>query len=90
MPPSLIYLRIGRFGVWVPLILLWPFVFLLGLLLHVASLVVALALLPRRGAAWSKAMATVVPNLCWTLMLTRGFHVEVRATDGHRVIVKVL
>ena len=89
MPPSLLYLKVGRFGVWLPLILLWPVLLLLGLLLQVASLTTALVLLPRKGTAWSKAMAAVVPNLCWVLVRTRGFRVEIQAADGHEVVVKL-
>ncbi len=38
IPPSLMYLRIGGFGVWLPLFLLWP----LGLLLLPFVLLLAL------------------------------------------------
>lgn len=38
IPPSLVYLRIQKFGVWLPLFLLWPLALILAPFVLIASL----------------------------------------------------
>lgn len=76
IPPSLLYLRIGAFGLWLPLFLLWP----LGLLLAPILLLVSLF----SGKPYRFAVEAY--RLCCAF---RGTRVDIEQ-PGQRINIKVI
>lgn len=80
-PPSIARIRIvdeGRRGInlWLPLVLLWPVVLVLGLLLSPLVIIAALATWPRYG----RLLLLGGPRLFELLCALRGLRVQVE--DG--------
>ncbi len=81
IPPILLRLRVGPRSLWLPLFLLWPFWFLVGIL----ALPLAVVLLPfRRGRRWIKVGWAAYRTLC----AARGLHLDVgRGATGFHLRV---
>jgi hypothetical protein len=81
IPPLLIYVRIGRVPLPLPLVLLWPL--LLGLLVCAA---VILPLVPLRGMTVRQRVHA--PFALWSMLAAlRGLRTDVRPAHGPSVIV---
>ena len=78
-PPSILRLRIRnqrhRFGLWLPLFLIWPLVMLLGLLLLPFILLAAIVLWYR---GWAKPLLLAGPSLFRLFCALRGLEVDVK------------
>ena len=77
-PPSLLRIYIAgdrrhRINLWLPLILLWPFVLLLGLLLAPLLLLLALFTWPRFG----RTLLLAAPRLVTLICALRGLRIQV-------------
>ena len=86
IPPSLIHLRIGRFGLWLPLFLLWPLLAILEVLLLPFAFLVALIGLPWWGWKRARCIMLFIP---WTMALfasMRGLIVEVGSSIRIRLV----
>jgi hypothetical protein len=84
IPPSLIYLKFGRFGLWLPVFILWPLLAVLEFLFLPIAVVVGLILMPwgrRRGLLIIKG----IPLAMELFALTRGLIVDVTSHDGKGV-----
>lgn len=77
IPPVLMHLRIGRFGLWLPLFLLWPLLALLEVVLLPVALLVALFGLPWWGWGRARCIALLIPWLMALFASTRGLIVEI-------------
>jgi len=81
IPPLLIYVRVGRAPLPLPVFLLWP---LLLVLFFFAAVV--LPLLPVRGTTIGGR--ALLPFRLWrALCATRGLRVGVQAADGRRLAI---
>ncbi len=89
-PPSILRLRIHdkqhHFGLWLPLLLIWPFALLLGLLLLPLVLIAMIVLLI---CGWGLQPLLLGPRLFVLLCALRGLEVNVR--DGsNQVLIRFL
>ena len=78
IPPLVMWLKIQWFGIWVPLILLWPIV--LALLLLILPLVaIGMAIAGRIDRFW---MALRVVLAAYTMLCAlRGLQIEIHKED---------
>ena len=78
IPPLLLRVRVQsdrrRFGLWLPLFLLWPPVFLFGLALFPLVLVVAVVLWPW---GWGRTLLLIGPATFRLVCALRGLRVDV-------------
>ena len=86
-PPSLLRVRVQthrrRVGLWIPLILIWPFVLLLGILLYPLVIVAAIIFWPR---GWGRPILLLGPLLFGLFTAIRGLEVRVEQPST-RVLV---
>ncbi len=84
-PPSTLRLRFRhegrRFGLWLPLILIWPFFIALALVLAPLVLVTSALLWP---IGWGRSLLLAGPVMFRIFCSPRGLEVEVR--DGHQLV----
>jgi hypothetical protein len=77
-PPSIMWVRIRnrrrRFGLWLPLFLIWPVVLVLGLVLLPLLLICAAVLWP---TGWGRPLLLGGPVIFSLLCALRGLKVEV-------------
>lgn len=77
-PPSILRLRIHnkqhKFGLWLPLFLLWPLLLVLGILL-LPLLLIAAVILSYRG--WGIPLLLTGPAIFGLLCALRGLKVEI-------------
>ena len=87
LPPSILRLRVQneqhRFGLWLPLILIWPLIVLAALVLAPLVLVLAIVLWP---AGWGRPLLLAGPRLFGLFCALRGLEVRVEQPK-ERVIV---
>jgi len=78
-PPSILRVRIHkqrrRFGLWLPLFLIWPVVLVLGLVVWPLLLICAVVLWPSR---WGRPLLLGGPAIFALLCALRGLEVEVK------------
>ncbi len=86
-PPLFIHLRIprekGHFGLWIPVLLLYPFILAFALILLPFVLLAALLLCP---TGWSKQILLTGPfafRVFWNL---RGLKVDIKEKTKHFLI----
>ena len=86
-PPLFIHLRIpkekGYFGLWIPILLLYPFILALALILLPFVLLAALLLWP---AGKGKQILLIGPLACRVLWNLRGLKVEVKENSKQFLI----
>ena len=84
IPPSLIYVRFGKFGFWLPVFILWPLLAVIEIIFLPIAIVVGLILMP-----WGKKRALLIiksiPLAMELFALTRGLIVDVKSHDGKGV-----
>ena len=90
-PPSILRLQIHdsehRIGLWLPLILLWTVVLLLGILLAPIIITLAIILWPR---GWGKPLLLVGPSMFRLFCALRGLNVRVEERPLERVTVRFI
>ena len=79
LPPSVLQIRIGRFGLWIPLILIWPLAAVLWLL--VLPLLLLVAVLTFRWR-WVVPMLLLGPALFRLFAAFRGLEVDVQSNSS--------
>jgi hypothetical protein len=88
-PPSLLRLRIRnerhRFGLWLPLFLIWPLVLVLGLALWPLLLIASFVLWDR---GWGKPLLLGGPALFELLCALRGLKVNIKQ-DSQQVLISL-
>lgn len=85
IPPVLMRLKTGRFGLWVPVIVLWPLLLFLEILLWPVMVLVGLAMIPVKGWGWGKGMILMIPWINGLMCAMRGFSLQVQSGDGRTV-----
>ena len=90
-PPSILRLQVHdnerRIGLWLPLIMLWPVVLLLGILLAPFVIILAIILWPK---GWGKPLLLVGPSLFRLFCSLRGLNVRVEEGPMERVTVRFI
>ena len=86
-PPLFIHLRIpkerGYFGLWIPMLLLYPFILAFALILLPFVLLAALLLLP---TGRSRQVLLIGPLTCQVLWNLRGLKVDIKDNSKHFLI----
>ncbi len=78
-PPSVLSLRVGRFRIWIPLILIWPLMLLVWLLF--TPLLVALAIVTLR-LGYVRPLLLTGPAVLTLFAALRGLEIDVRSSTG--------
>ncbi len=85
LPPSILRLRIRgeghRFGIWLPLILVWPVVLVLALAVAPLVLIAAAVAWP---FGWGRPLLLVGPAIFRIFCSLRGLEIDVR--DGPQTV----
>lgn len=88
-PPLFIHLRIprkrGYFGLWIPILLLYPFILAFALILLPFVLLAALILLP---AGRSRQILLIGPLTCRVFWNLRGLKVDIKE-NSKRFLINV-
>ena len=84
IPPWLIHLRIRRsgrrrIGLWVPVFLFWPLIWLLALVAMALALVVGIIVAPW---GWARPVICLVPWLMRMLSASKGLRLQVAGDDS--------
>jgi hypothetical protein len=83
-PPYLMKLRINKFGLWLPLFLIWPVVLVCVLAVFLILLPFAiLAFIFTWQLGWWRPLVLSIPGIYSVLCNLRGMTVEVEGRDGH-------
>jgi len=86
-PPSILRVRIQnrrrRFGLWLPLFLIWPVIMVLGLVLLPLLLICAVFLWP---FGWGRLLLFGGPVIFSLLCALRGLKVEVNQSSGQVLV----
>ncbi|MBN1809829.1 MAG: hypothetical protein JW909_12235 [Planctomycetes bacterium] len=89
VPPSLAYFRLGRFRVWLPVIIVWPVLAALELLLAPIALAAGAIIMPWNRKKGKLVMAAI-PKAMEIFALTRGMELDVAAADKTRIVLRLL
>ena len=86
-PPSIMRLRVRnqrhRFGLWIPLFILWPFVIATILILLPFTILLTLILLP---FGWNGRLFKLGPGIMRCLCSLRGLEIDVQQDKEHVLI----
>ena len=89
LPPALLRLRVHsderRIRLWIPLVLLWPFVALV-IILGAPALILAAAFCRHRG--WGRPMLLTGPLILYALASLRGLRIDLDS-GGNRVFIAI-
>lgn len=89
LPPALLRLRVHsderRIRLWIPLVLLWPFIALV-VILGAPALILAAACYRHRG--WGRPMLLTGPLVLYALTSLRGLRIDLDS-GGKRVFIAI-
>ena len=90
IPPILMRLKIGRFGLWIPVVLFWPLLVLLEMIAWPIAVVVGLVMMPVKGWKWSKAVMMFVPWTNGLMCAMRGLSLQVKPKAGPSIDIRFI